>query len=66
MLLVDDASTLGTEEGSLGSLGTLIEQLILWKEEEDGEECKGLLFSMETRKEDMLQDFCVWFVKGVG
>jgi len=54
ILLLDDA-TLGTEkETPAGSLGTLIEQLILFKEEEedDEEECKG--FSMETRKEDML------------
>jgi len=50
MFLLDDARTFGKE--TPGSLGTLIEQLILFKEEEHEEECKGL--GMESRKEDML------------
>ena len=53
-LLLDDA--FGREKETLGSFGTLREQLTLLKEKEEREEeCKGLLTSSgKARKEDIL------------
>lgn len=70
-LLLDDG-----EKETLGSFGTLREQLTLLKEKEEREEeCKGLLTSSgKTRKEDILcrlldckisEVWLLWFRKSV-